>query len=327
MLKAEDIKQEKLDDIDWKAELKNSKSPDNLEEPTTEPKVNLLDRLEGHLSSPLVFPVQAVSTPPTHCADVPNTPAVRDDHQPCSQEHIVHSAVSLNQPSSITKCGIPLDTCEAYNNLFLLWHDMAPSINSSDINIALQEIELLVQMAGYYDSVPVTRIRLSNHLLLFRRELFKAILEDPPRWLWLSIELECVAIFQEALIHIVGYSPRWPWKKVQMSDFAQDVQNLITSKATSLKLIKAEVNAELFNSNINVDGQDLSWGNLNKDTADTWFIVQTWRDWFCSAVSSIGQDKYKMGKVYRSMGEGSEPYLVRLFLHPGQELRHNAQCG
>ncbi|KAH6681739.1 hypothetical protein B0J14DRAFT_222039 [Halenospora varia] len=216
-----------------------------------------------------------------------------------------------------------LRALETYNSLFLVFYNKPPTISTTDINTALQQSEGLAKLAEHLECVSLVRHHLSNTLLSYGRELYKAILQDPPRWLLLSIYLESAPIFREAIIHIVGMHPIWPWSETATRDyFKPDILALIDRKALYLKTLKAEINSKLFCSSITVDGKEVRLSKSNKATFDTFFVVSLWRDWF---VKGIARTKSARGKAmekpanpgkhvidvvpYRLMGQGGEAYL------------------
>lgn len=233
---------------------------------------------------------------------------------PTEQLRLSHNAeldIDLDSalPKALTESGIPIEMCEVYRNFFLILHHLSPSIDTTNIKNARRHIELLCGTAVLYGSASLIRIQASNHLLNYGRNLFQAVLQDPPRWLFLACHLRCAPIFKEAMIHIVGQSPNWPWKTAQRSDFSSKVLALVDTKAAELSSLKVRINQKLFESNINIDGHGLTLFNLDNSSYGSWLIVQIWRDWFCHALTSISKKKQKVGKVYQLMGKANDVYL------------------
>jgi hypothetical protein len=81
------------------------------------------------------------------------------------------SHVGLSSTFKIEKAGplIPADSvllevCQAYNNLFLLFHNLAPNIHTKNIEIALRQIERLINISMFYGCLGLVRPSLSSDL-------------------------------------------------------------------------------------------------------------------------------------------------------------------
>lgn len=252
---------------------------------TSEPSPSEIPLTETHavndtemLSStelPSSIPASLEPGLPDHVT-TPNTVRLDKPHQPKAKEVNTQTPEQMTEKTT-TECGIPLEICEAYNNLFLIIHNMVPNIDSLSIANAVSQTELILETAETYWCIPIVRVYLSNHLLSFDRDLYQAIVQDPPRWLYLSIMLECPLIFKEAMVHIVGQHPKWLWQTTQSSSFDRDIQELIETKITELETLKAKANHDLFQSTIKMDGQNLTLFNIDDSTYTSWFVVQTWR--------------------------------------------------
>jgi hypothetical protein len=204
------------------------------------------------------------------------------------------------------------DIFEAYNNLFLTYYNKTPEIDTNNIQKALSQFELLLNVAAYYGSLPTVRLHINGILNQCGRELYKAILQNPPRWLFVSIYLESVTIFNEALIHIVGNYPQWPWKTFPQSRLTPEILEVIKNKVDELQSLRAKVNESLFMSTLKVEGKEVALGRANKEVLDTWCTVQLWRDWFCRALNRTKASrptKIIDAAMYRTIAKGGDVYL------------------
>lgn len=202
---------------------------------------------------------------------------------------------------------------EAYNNLFLIYYNKSPEIDTTNIQVALSQSELLVSLADYYGSLPTVRLHINYPLTKYGKELNRAILRNPARWLILSTYLENATIFQECIIHIVGNYPNWPWKTVPKNKLSAEVLTLIQRKAAELQTLRFKVNEELFSSTLMIEGKEVVLGSDNKTTVDTWCTVQIWRDWLCRALNRAKASrptKIIDAKMYRTMAKGGDAYLT-----------------
>jgi len=202
---------------------------------------------------------------------------------------------------------------EAYNNLFLVYYSQTPKFDATDINKAVRQTEMLILIAQSYGSVPMIRPYLNNAILQYGREVYKAILTDPPRWLFLSLYLESTPIFKEAIVHIVGNYPNWKSATVDEAEFPQDVRDLIQAKIGDLHNLKSDIDKALCMSSISIDGQSATLNTNDKSTHNTWLVVQYWRDWFSRSLSEASTARKDKGKcidaiMYRTMAKGGDAY-------------------
>jgi hypothetical protein len=203
----------------------------------------------------------------------------------------------------------------AYRNLFLIYYGRAPIIDTKDIDTALQQAEILIRIAELYGSIPVVRPYLGNCMMQFGRDVYTAILQDPPRWLQLSLYLESAPIFKEAIIHIVGNLPNWPWSTVQLRDFPDDLKGskgLFESKLDYLEGLQRDVDRKLTMSSIKINGEEAQLDHENKRTYNTWLVLQLWKSWFTRSISKGGSPNSSVcssGTVYRLISKGGDVYL------------------
>lgn len=194
----------------------------------------------------------------------------------------------------------------AYNDLFLMYYNRAPSVSTTSINAALTQCEVIVSIATFYGSLNVVRPYLGNIVSQFRHVLFAAIAEDPPRWFNLSIPLETGSIFSEALIHLVGCWPSWAWP-TPMTTIASDMTELIKKKAKRLSDLRREVDQELLTNSLSAEeGNPVAFASF----PESWMVAQVFRDWLATQLHAIRKAGVAHhGTVYRLMRKGGEAYL------------------
>jgi hypothetical protein len=168
-----------------------------------------------------------------------------------------------------------------YDNLFRIFYNHPPSLNSVNIASAYSECKALLTLADMYDALLVVGPRVDHHLLRFSSRLFKQIAKYPPSYLKLGYLARSRIIFSEALIHIVG---QWPsaLPHLQSPDGAaihplpDVVLDLIEDKADDLEDIKARMEAKLFRLTLTTSrGERVSPSNAYLD----WLAVSLFRQW------------------------------------------------
>lgn len=203
------------------------------------------------------------------------------------------------------------DVMAAYKSLFGTLYNAAPQISITNVKRALGQSEILVKLAQEYDCLQHIRPHLGNLLSQFRQTLFVSIKNDPPRWLRLAVDLESPYIYTEALIHLVGCHPSWPWATPR-TEIVSQVHKIVKAKAQHLAKLTAAVERDLFLNDI--QASDGSFVALGGDF-ESWLAVQLFRDWFVREVraaqykSKDETNPMRIGYVYRKVKKGGEAYL------------------
>jgi hypothetical protein len=205
------------------------------------------------------------------------------------------------------------EVLDAYHFLFQSYYNIPPAISTTDVHQAVEQAGLLVKVAALYQSLPSVRPHICYSLLSHGRDLHSAILQNPPHFLLLSLKLRCAPIFREAIIHIVGQAPLWPWP-VSRDVIPAKVLHLIETKIVDFRSAKNAVNTELFTSCLAKGNARITITKIDPGTLDTWVVVQMWHDWFCGAVRECNTMREKQGKVvegnmYRLIARGGDSYL------------------
>lgn len=165
-----------------------------------------------------------------------------------------------------------------YENLFRIFYNHAPVLNSVNIASAYTECKSLLALADMYDALPVTGPRVDHHLLGFGSRLFKQIAKYPPSYLKLGYLARSRVIFSEALIHVVG---QWPsavpnLRNGSYAPLPSAVLDLIEDKYEDLEDLKARVESKLFRLSLTTSrGERVGPANAYLD----WLAVSLFRQW------------------------------------------------
>lgn len=165
-----------------------------------------------------------------------------------------------------------------YENLFRLFYNYPPIVNSVNIATAYSECKSLLSLADMYDALPVTGPRVDHHLLGFGSRLFKQIAKYPPSYLKLGYLARSRVIFSEALIHVVG---QWPAAASNLRSppytcLPNSVFEIIEDKVDDLEHMKARVDSKLFRLTLTTSrGERVSPTNAYLD----WLAVSLFRQW------------------------------------------------
>lgn len=213
-------------------------------------------------------------------------------------------------PKPIAMTGPPIELCEAYNNLFLIFYSKPPVISITSISIALKQCEDLISLAKPLGSLSVVRPYLANAIGRFGKQLYLAIAAEPFRWLELSMILESAAIFKESIIHIVGtYSSTSDGQIDLPAATPQYVRDLIIYKVRNMDQHRMDVNERLFSSSIVIDSKTVTFSFVDMTTFSTWLVVQILRDWFCRQMAVAHLNPHKTGQLYRTLAKSGDAYL------------------
>lgn len=189
----------------------------------------------------------------------------------------MQSALHLPRTSAVEEA--PVDPIiRDYDNLFRIFYNYPPILNTVNIATAYAECKSLLALADMYDALPVTGPRVDHHLLGFSSRLFKQIAKYPPSYLKLGYLARSRVIFSEALIHVVG---QWPaalphLRNASYSPIPDSVLDLIEDKVEDLEDAKARVEAKLFRLTLTTSrGERVSPSNAYLD----WLAVSLFRQW------------------------------------------------
>jgi hypothetical protein len=190
----------------------------------------------------------------------------------------MQSAVNLAPSGAVPDVAVdPL--VSDYDNLFRIFYNFAPILNSVNIATAYAECKSLLTLADMYDALPVVGPRIDHHLLGFSSRLFKQIAKYPPSYLKMGYLARSRMIFSEALIHVVG---QWPaalphLRNGAFSPLPDSVLDLIEDKVEDLEDLKARVDTRLFRLTLTTSrGERVTPSNAYFD----WLAVSLFRQWF-----------------------------------------------
>ncbi|KAL1960911.1 hypothetical protein VTO42DRAFT_5895 [Malbranchea cinnamomea] len=173
----------------------------------------------------------------------------------------------------------PVDpTIRDYDNLFRIFYNYPPQLNSVNIATAYAECKSLLTLADMYDALPVVGPRVDHHLLRFSSRLYKQIAKYPPSYLKLGYMARSKVIFAESLIHVVG---QWPAALPHLgpssySPVPDAVLDLIEDKVDDLDDAIARVESKLFRLTLTTSrGERVNPFNAYLD----WLAVSLFRQW------------------------------------------------
>lgn len=171
-----------------------------------------------------------------------------------------------------------------YDNLFRLFYNYPPTLNSVNIASAYTECKSLLALADMYDALSVTAPRVDHHLLGFGSRLFKQISKYPPSYLKLGYLARSRVIFTEALIHVVG---QWPAALPNLRNgsyppIPNSVLDLVEDKFEDLEDLKARVESKLFRLSLTTSrGERVNPNNAYLE----WLAVSLFRQWLIDSTT------------------------------------------
>lgn len=167
------------------------------------------------------------------------------------------------------------ETFRSYDNLFRIFYNYPPALDTENIANAYVECKSLLKLANIYDSLDIIGPRTDHHLIRFQGRLWKQIAKYPPSYLKLGFLARSKDIFREALIHVVG---QWPAGERQLrGEVPQDVIELIEDKVDELEDTKARVESKLWRLTLTTSRGERV--NPQNDWLG-WLVMSFWRQWF-----------------------------------------------
>ena len=198
---------------------------------------------------------------------------------------------------------------EAYNQVFGAFYNVPLCHPAMDISTALTYTEELIELASSLGCLHVLTSQIGNTLLQYRQLLFEAIRSDPARWILLACKLENDSIYTEAMIHLAGAHPCWPWP-TKRKMLPEAIRRIIITKSRALDQMCLEAERELLLLTIQVhNGPVKAYENSQ---FDTWFIVATFRDNLARELTNLEDDKrgsLRRGKLFRKIFKAGSAYM------------------
>jgi hypothetical protein len=181
------------------------------------------------------------------------------------------------------------EVLRTYDNLFRIFYNHSPLIDSHNIATAYSQCKTLLQLASAYESLSVIGPRVDHHLLRFGSRLWRQIAKYPPSYLKLGYLARSHAIFSEALIHVVG---GWPRAEAQLKgQISREVFDLIEDKAEEVVLLRQRIEAKLWRLTLTTSRGERVTPGLN---FLDWLVMSLWRQWLAEnttpAVTGILKD-------------------------------------
>ncbi|KAI0518469.1 hypothetical protein F5B22DRAFT_644776 [Xylaria bambusicola] len=217
-----------------------------------------------------------------------NVPRNKGDH---SRMHSTNSFfrsvanLSLSAPKPESQIAQPLSQIDAdllrdYDNLFRIFYNYPPVLDSISIPDAYVQCKSLLRLADQYDALAVVGPRVDHHLLQFQGRLWKQIARYPVSYLRLGYLSRSKVIFQEALIHIVG---QWPANEHTIrTSFPEIVLDIIEDKVEELEETVSRTEGQLFRLSLTTSrGERVSPQNSYLD----WLAVSLFRQWLADSTS------------------------------------------
>lgn len=172
------------------------------------------------------------------------------------------------------------DIFRDYANLFRIFYNYPPALDSVNIAQAYVECKTLLQIADMYDALEVIGPRVDHHLLRFQGRLFKQIAKYPPSYLKLGFLARSRVIYSEALVHVVG---QWPVGANQLrGQVPQAVLEVIEDKADEMEELKTKTEAKLFKLTLTTNrGERITPSNGFID----WMAISLFRQWLAENTS------------------------------------------
>lgn len=189
---------------------------------------------------------------------------------PPSQEPVAAAAISPDDQ----------DLLNDYDNLFRIFYNYPPALDPIDIATAYIQCKSLLTLADLYDALAVVGPRIEHHLLQFHSRLWKQVAKYPSSYLKLGYLSQSKAIFQEALIHVVG---AWPMGARHIRNQLPDsVLQVIEDKAEELEDTVAKIEGKLFRLTLTTSrGERVTPHNSYLD----WLVVSFFRQWLAENTS------------------------------------------
>ncbi|KAI1411657.1 hypothetical protein F5Y13DRAFT_53363 [Hypoxylon sp. FL1857] len=237
-----------------------------------------------------------------------NTPAMRKatgHSHTHSTSSFFRSVANLSLAPTKGNQDLPLSQADAdllrdYDNLFRIFYNYSPVLDSINIADAYVQCKSLLTLADQYDALAVVGPRVDHHLLQFQSRLWKQIAKYPVSYLRLGYLSRSKVIFQEALIHVVG---QWPaGERSIRQSFPDIVLDIIEDKVEELEETVSRIESRLFRLNLtNSRGERITPGTSYLD----WLAVSLFRQWLADNTSPAPMPAPTSGRGHSSRDGGT----------------------
>lgn len=192
------------------------------------------------------------------------------------QSFVRSESVVSHQSSSSSSyhCREAAGLRQTYHNLFLIFYNFPPELDSSCISRAYHQCKALLSLADLYDALPVVGPRIEHHLLRFQAVLWRHIAKYPSSYLYLGYFTESRSIFLEAFVHVLG---RWPEIEYYIRErLPSCVTTLMQDKFRDLKELVRRVEINLWSLTLyTAEGKRVTPQNSYLD----WLVMSFFREW------------------------------------------------
>lgn len=191
-----------------------------------------------------------------------------------SRRHNRHQRFDSDSLASAQLDPADAELLRDYDNLFRIFYNYAPILDTVNIADAYVQCKSLLTLADQYDALAVVGPRVDHHLLQFQSRLWKQIAKYPISYLRLGYLARSRVIFQEALVHVVG---QWPAGERSLRAALPDaVLDVIEDKVDELEEAVARVEARLFRLGLTTArGERVTPQTAYLD----WLAVSLFRQW------------------------------------------------
>lgn len=215
--------------------------------------------------------------------DLNRPPPVRNKPPP-SSNGFFRSVANLTlapPPPAARLSQVDEDLLRDYDNLFRIFYNYTPALDSINIADAYIQCKTLLSLADMYDALAVVGPRIDHHLLQFQSRLWKQVAKYPPSYLKLGFLARSKVIYAEALIHVVG---QWPVGERHLRNtLPESVLEVIEDKVDELAETISRIEGSLFRLTLlNSKGERVTPASNYLD----WLAVSFFRQWLADNTST-----------------------------------------
>ncbi|KAK4501503.1 hypothetical protein PRZ48_007312 [Zasmidium cellare] len=206
---------------------------------------------------------------------------------------------------------------------------ISSGISSTDITTALEKLELVAQIAKATQAVSCVSIAVNSTFTAFMesQQLWPAIADDAVRWLLVGINLEKPLIYNEALTHVAGCFPEWPWS-VPKEAIPFDVLQTIATKSLALDQTRKDIERKLmclhttFTEKVSpvskskpksAESKPADIIRVSLDTKPlTFTVVSIFREWIALHLNHLDSGKTGPPKTKSALCDHSDPECLTI---------------
>jgi hypothetical protein len=183
-----------------------------------------------------------------------------------------------------------------------------PDLSGATIDAVTCICDDAMAQSPTYKFPPKVRFALKDSLMVHGQKLFDEVAIGPPKWLTYALFLRSEVLFKEAVIHLIGCWPSWPWPTEKEAITDCRILRMLEKKSQNLRKLRHSIDRELLLATLEIEQRDKSISpatfTLHSEAA---LVVAMFSQWFRNSLYELKEPDTKdvnptlIGALYRTI--------------------------